>query len=80
MGSMRSMRSMRGGFIFRNWGPSLKVHHCQHLASVTKHDTGGCMCCMRSTRGEVISVLGGPRCKKMLQHDEFTLQHDAATR
>ncbi len=38
---MRSMRSMRGGFIFRNRGPSLKVHHCQHLASVTKHDTGG---------------------------------------
>ncbi len=37
---MRSMRSMRGGFIFRNRGPSLKVHHCQHLASVTKHDTG----------------------------------------
>jgi hypothetical protein len=36
---MRSMRSMRGGFIFRNRGPSLKVHHCQHLASVTKHDT-----------------------------------------
>ncbi len=32
---MRSMRSMRGGFIFRNRGPSLKVHHCQHLASVT---------------------------------------------
>ncbi len=38
---MRSMRSMRGGFIFRNGGPSLKVHHCQRLASVTKHDTGG---------------------------------------
>jgi hypothetical protein len=38
--SMRSMRSMRGGFIFHNRGPSLKVHHCQHLASVTKHDTG----------------------------------------
>jgi hypothetical protein len=34
---VRSMRSMRGGFIFRNRGPSLKVHHCQHLASVTKH-------------------------------------------
>jgi hypothetical protein len=24
------MRSMRGGFIFRNQGPSLKVHHGQH--------------------------------------------------
>jgi hypothetical protein len=23
---MRSMRSMHGGFIFRNWEPSLKVH------------------------------------------------------
>jgi hypothetical protein len=31
--TMRSMCSMRGGFIFRNRGPSLKVHHCQHLAS-----------------------------------------------
>jgi hypothetical protein len=40
--SMRSMRSMRGEFIFRNRGPSLKVHHCQHLASVTKHDTVEC--------------------------------------
>jgi hypothetical protein len=30
---VRSMRSMRGGFIFRNRGPSLKVHPCQHLAS-----------------------------------------------
>ena len=28
---MRSMRSMRGGFIFRNGGPSLKVHHGQCL-------------------------------------------------
>jgi hypothetical protein len=25
-GPMRSMRSMRGGFTFRNRGPSLKVH------------------------------------------------------
>jgi len=25
--SMRSMRSMRGRFIFRNRGPSLKVHY-----------------------------------------------------
>ncbi len=32
--SMRSMRSMRGGFIFRNWGPSLKVHY-GHWASVS---------------------------------------------
>ncbi len=31
---MRSMRSMRGGFIFRNRGPSLKVHHCQCLTSM----------------------------------------------
>jgi hypothetical protein len=38
---MRSMRSMRGGFIFRNRGPSLKVYHGQHLASMAKHDTGG---------------------------------------
>jgi hypothetical protein len=37
--SMRSMRSMRGGFIFRNRGPSLKVHHGQHFASMTKHDS-----------------------------------------
>jgi hypothetical protein len=36
---MRSMRSMRGGIIFRNRGPSLKVHHGQCLASMTKHDT-----------------------------------------
>jgi hypothetical protein len=28
-GSMRSMRSMRGGIIFRNRGPSLKVHPYQ---------------------------------------------------
>jgi hypothetical protein len=34
-----SMRSMRGGFIFRNWGPSLKVHRCQCLTSMTKHDS-----------------------------------------
>jgi hypothetical protein len=39
--AMRSMRSMRGGFIFRSRGPSLKVHHGQCLTSVTKHDTGG---------------------------------------
>ncbi len=32
---MRSMRSMRGGFIFRNRGPSLEVHHGQHLASMS---------------------------------------------
>ncbi len=38
---MLSMCSMRGGFIFHNQGPLLKVHHCQHLTSVTKHDTGG---------------------------------------
>ncbi len=38
---MLSMRSMRGGFIFRSQGPSLKVHHSQYLASMTKHDTGG---------------------------------------
>jgi hypothetical protein len=41
---MRSMRSMRGGFIFRNRGPSLKVtvvHHGQYLTSMTKHDSGG---------------------------------------
>ncbi len=38
---MCSMRSMCGGFIFCNRGPSLKVHHGQHLASMTKHDTGG---------------------------------------
>ena len=36
MRSMHSMRSMRGGFIFRNWGPSLKVHDGQCLASMTK--------------------------------------------
>jgi hypothetical protein len=29
-----AMRSMRGGFIFRNRGPSLKAHHGQHLASM----------------------------------------------
>jgi hypothetical protein len=28
---MRSMRSMRGGFIFRNRGPSLKVLPCVHI-------------------------------------------------
>jgi hypothetical protein len=33
---MRSMRSMRGGFIFRSRGPSLKVHHGQCLTSMTK--------------------------------------------
>jgi hypothetical protein len=37
----RSMRSMRGGFIFHNRGPSLKVHHGQCLTSMTKHDSGG---------------------------------------
>jgi hypothetical protein len=39
--TMRSMRSMRGGFIFRNRGPSLKVHHGQCLTSMTEHDSGG---------------------------------------
>jgi hypothetical protein len=52
---MRSMRSMRGGIIFRNRGPSLKVlnkptthrthrthiHHGQCLTRMTKHDSGG---------------------------------------
>jgi hypothetical protein len=38
---VRSMRSMRGGFIFRSRGPWLKVHHSQCLTSMTKHDTGG---------------------------------------
>jgi hypothetical protein len=47
-GTMRSMRSMRGGFIFRNRGPSLKVHHGQHLTS------------MRSMRGWFISRSRGP--------------------
>ncbi len=32
----RSMRSMRGGFIFRSQGPSLKVHHGQYRTSMTK--------------------------------------------
>ncbi len=32
---------MRVGFIFRNQGPSLKVHHGQCLTSMTKHDSGG---------------------------------------
>ncbi len=32
---------MRGGIIFRNWGPSLKVHHGQCLTRMTKHDSGG---------------------------------------
>jgi hypothetical protein len=32
--AMRSMRSMRGGFIFRNRGPSLKVHHCHAQAGL----------------------------------------------
>jgi hypothetical protein len=45
-GSMRSMLSMRGGFIFRNWGPSLEVHRGQCLTSMTKHDAGGHMCGM----------------------------------
>jgi hypothetical protein len=39
--SMRSMRSMRGGIIFRNRGPSLKVHHGQCPTRMTKHDSGG---------------------------------------
>ncbi len=38
--SMRSMRSMRGGIIFRNRGPSLKVHHGQCPTRMTKHDSG----------------------------------------
>jgi hypothetical protein len=38
---MRSMRSMRGGIIFRNRGPSLKVHHGQCPTRMTKHDSGG---------------------------------------
>jgi hypothetical protein len=39
--SMCSMCSMRGGIIFHNRGPSLKVHHCQCLTRITKHDSGG---------------------------------------
>jgi hypothetical protein len=35
---MRSMRSMCSGFIFRNRGALLKVHHGQCLTSMTKHD------------------------------------------
>jgi hypothetical protein len=30
---MRSMRSIRGGLIFRNRGPSLKVHQDSHASS-----------------------------------------------
>jgi hypothetical protein len=30
IGSPHSMRSMGGGFIFHNQGPSLKVHHCPY--------------------------------------------------
>jgi hypothetical protein len=41
MHSMRSVCSMHGGFIFRNWGPILKVHHSQCLTSMTKHDSDG---------------------------------------
>ena len=36
-----SIRSMRGGIVFRNRGPSLKVHHGQCPTSMTKHDSGG---------------------------------------
>jgi hypothetical protein len=39
--SYSHLRSMRGGFIFRNQGPSLKVHHGQCVTSMTKHDSGG---------------------------------------
>jgi hypothetical protein len=35
---LETVRSMRGGFIFRNRGPSLKVHRGQCLKSMTKHD------------------------------------------
>ncbi len=35
---MRSMRSMRGGLIFRSHGPSLKAHHGQRLPSMTLVD------------------------------------------
>jgi hypothetical protein len=41
---MRSMRSMRGGFIFRNRGPSLKVHHGQCLTSMTSCSGPNEMC------------------------------------
>ncbi len=37
---------MRGGFIFRRRGSSLKVHHGQCFTSMTKHGTGS----MRSKR------------------------------
>ncbi len=37
-GPFTSMRSMRGGFILRNRGPSLEVHHGQCLTSMTMHD------------------------------------------
>jgi hypothetical protein len=39
--SVCSMRSIRGGFILRNRGPSPKVPHGQCLTSMTKHDSGG---------------------------------------
>ncbi len=39
--TMRSMREVLGGFIFRNRGPWLKVHRSQCLTSMTKHDSAG---------------------------------------
>ncbi len=57
---MRSMRSMRGGFIFRSLGPSLKVHHGQRLTSV--HPAGS-MRSMRSMRGGFIFRGRGPSMK-----------------
>ncbi len=36
--SITALRSMRGGFIFRNRGPSLKLHRC-HLNAFTGHIT-----------------------------------------
>jgi hypothetical protein len=38
---MHYVRSMRGGFIARNRGPLLKVHHGHCLTSMTKHDASG---------------------------------------
>ncbi len=51
---LRFMRSMHSGFIFRNQGP----HHCQHLASMTKHDAAlGCW--VKEGLGFVVHIPSG---------------------
>ncbi len=65
MSLVRTMRSMRGGFIFRNRGPSLKVHYSQD-STVTLRTNENLSNMERHFFGAYASEVGPCLCKHLV--------------